>query len=147
MSVQNFSFLARLEVAEKFVVVGWGGGVVVGWYMPSLWFSFSQAEQKQTEESRPEGYWSNAENCEGRRHVLTGRCAQTVIKVVILLQLQSDKQILSSEGNMSGTSLDYIIISEKMLGFDTLVMSDEPNNCFQAQTQTENIISQKTYSF
>ena len=25
MSVQNFSFLARLEVAEKFVV-GWGGG-------------------------------------------------------------------------------------------------------------------------
>ena len=24
----NFSFLARLEVAEKFVVVGWGG---VGW--------------------------------------------------------------------------------------------------------------------
>ena len=32
MSVQNFSFLARLEVAEKFVVVvvlvGWGGGVV-----------------------------------------------------------------------------------------------------------------------
>ena len=30
MSVQNFSFLARLEVAEKFVVVGWGDGVV-GW--------------------------------------------------------------------------------------------------------------------
>ena len=29
MSVQNFSFLARLEVAEKFVV-GWGGGGV-GW--------------------------------------------------------------------------------------------------------------------
>ena len=34
MSVQNFSFLARLEVAEKFVVgggggVGLGGGVVV----------------------------------------------------------------------------------------------------------------------
>ena len=28
MSVQNFSFLARLEVAEKFVV-GWGGVVVV----------------------------------------------------------------------------------------------------------------------
>ena len=28
MSVQNFSFLARLEVAEKFVV-GWGGGGVV----------------------------------------------------------------------------------------------------------------------
>ena len=30
MSVQNFSFLARLEVAEKFVVVvggGWGGGL------------------------------------------------------------------------------------------------------------------------
>ena len=26
MSVQNFSFLARLEVAEKFVVVRWGGG-------------------------------------------------------------------------------------------------------------------------
>ena len=46
MSVQNFSFLARLEVAEKFVV-GWGGGVVVvGWWSrPSLGFSFSQAEQ------------------------------------------------------------------------------------------------------
>ena len=31
MSVQNFSFLTRLEVAEKFVVVvvGWGGVVVV----------------------------------------------------------------------------------------------------------------------
>ena len=30
MSVQNFSFLAPLEVAEKFVVVvGWGGMVVV----------------------------------------------------------------------------------------------------------------------
>ena len=30
MSVQNFSFIARLEVAEKFVVViGWGGVVVV----------------------------------------------------------------------------------------------------------------------
>ena len=28
MSVQNFSFLARLEVAEKFVVGWWGG---VGW--------------------------------------------------------------------------------------------------------------------
>ena len=49
MSVQNFSFLARLEVAEKFVVVvvvvvGWGG---VGWWWsrPSLGFSFSQAEQ------------------------------------------------------------------------------------------------------
>ena len=26
MSVQNFSFLARLEVAEKFVVGGGGGG-------------------------------------------------------------------------------------------------------------------------
>ena len=26
MSVQNFSFLARLVVAEKFVVVVWGGG-------------------------------------------------------------------------------------------------------------------------
>ena len=26
MSVQNFSFLARLEVAEKFVVGWWGGG-------------------------------------------------------------------------------------------------------------------------
>ena len=34
MSVQNFSFLARLEVAEKFVVVGWG------WSRPSLGFSF-----------------------------------------------------------------------------------------------------------
>ena len=43
MSVQNFSFLALLEVAEKFVV-GWGG--VVGWWSrPSLGFSFSQAEQ------------------------------------------------------------------------------------------------------
>ena len=44
MSVQNFSFLARLEVAEKFVVVV----VVVGWWWwlrPSLGFSFSQAEQ------------------------------------------------------------------------------------------------------
>ena len=29
MSLQNFIFLARLEVAEKFVV-GWGG--VVGWW-------------------------------------------------------------------------------------------------------------------
>ena len=29
MSVQNFSFLARLVVAEKFVVVVWGGVVVV----------------------------------------------------------------------------------------------------------------------
>ena len=29
MSVQNFSFLARLEVAEKFVVVVVGGGGVV----------------------------------------------------------------------------------------------------------------------
>ena len=47
MSMQNFSFLARLEVAEKFVVVGWGGVVVVvGWWSrPSLGFSFSQAEQ------------------------------------------------------------------------------------------------------
>ena len=44
MSVQNFSFLARLEVAEKFVVGWWGG---VGWWSrPSLGFSFSQAEQK-----------------------------------------------------------------------------------------------------
>ena len=49
MSVQNFSFLARLEVAEKFVVVvvvvGWGGGV--GGARLSLGCSFSQAEQKQ----------------------------------------------------------------------------------------------------
>ena len=37
MSVQNFSFLARLEEAENFVVVGWS--------RPSLRFSFSQAEQ------------------------------------------------------------------------------------------------------
>ena len=44
MSVQNFSFLARLEVAEKFVVGWWWGGV--GWWSrPSLGFSFSQAEQ------------------------------------------------------------------------------------------------------
>ena len=42
MSVQNFSFLARLEVAEKFVVVGW-------WSRPSLGFSFSQAEQNDDE--------------------------------------------------------------------------------------------------
>ena len=44
MSVQNFSFLARLEVAEKFVVVV---VVVVGgwWLRPSSGFSFSQAEQ------------------------------------------------------------------------------------------------------
>ena len=32
VSVQNFSFLARLKVVEKFVVVvGWGGGGGVGW--------------------------------------------------------------------------------------------------------------------
>ena len=37
---QNFSFLACLEVAEKFVV-GW-------WSRPSLRFSFSQAEQLLT---------------------------------------------------------------------------------------------------
>ena len=40
MSVQNFSFLARLEVAEKFVVGWWWW-----WSRPSLGFSFSQAEQ------------------------------------------------------------------------------------------------------
>ena len=48
MSVQNFSFLPRLEVAEKFGV-GWGGGGGggVGWWSrPSLGFSFSQAEQQ-----------------------------------------------------------------------------------------------------
>ena len=39
MSVQNFSFLARLEVAEKFVVGWWW------WSRPSLGLSFSQAEQ------------------------------------------------------------------------------------------------------
>ena len=44
MSAQNFSFLAPLEVAEKFVV-GWGGVVVGWWSRPSLGFSFSQAEQ------------------------------------------------------------------------------------------------------
>ena len=44
----NFSFLACLEVAEKFVVV-------VGWSRPSLGFSFSQAEQ----------LWNNDnDNCE-----------------------------------------------------------------------------------
>ena len=48
MSVQNFSFLARLEVAEKFVVVGWGGVVGWWWSRPSLGFSFSQAEQLWT---------------------------------------------------------------------------------------------------
>ena len=43
MSVQNFSFLAGLEVAEKFVVGGDGGGV--GWWSrQSLGVSFSQAE-------------------------------------------------------------------------------------------------------
>ena len=51
MSVQNFSFLARLEVAEKFVVVvvvvGWGGVVGWWWSRSSLGFSFSQAEQFQ----------------------------------------------------------------------------------------------------
>ena len=52
MSVQNFSFLARLEVAEKFMV---GGGGVVGWWSrPSLGFSFSQAEQQPTP-NLPEG--------------------------------------------------------------------------------------------
>ena len=39
MSVQNVSFLARLEVAEKFVVGWWW------WSRPSLGFNFSQAEQ------------------------------------------------------------------------------------------------------
>ena len=35
MPVHNFSFLARLEVAEKFVVVvGVGGGGMVGWGGP-----------------------------------------------------------------------------------------------------------------
>ena len=38
--MQNISFLACLEVVEKFVVVvGWW------WLRPSLGFSFSQAEQ------------------------------------------------------------------------------------------------------
>ena len=32
MSVQNFSFLARLEVAEKFVVEWWWGGGVGWWW-------------------------------------------------------------------------------------------------------------------
>ena len=49
MSVPNFSLLACLEVAGKFVVVGWGGGGGgggVGWWSrPGLGFSFSQAEQ------------------------------------------------------------------------------------------------------
>ena len=48
MSVQNFSFLARLEVAEKFVV-GWGGGVGC-WSRSSLGFSFSQAEQNELDD-------------------------------------------------------------------------------------------------
>ena len=49
MSVQNSSFLARLEVAEKFVV-GWGG---VGWWSrSSLGFSFSQAEQNKYENKK-----------------------------------------------------------------------------------------------
>ena len=48
--MQNFSCLACLEVAEKFVVVvvvGWGGGGVGWWWWsrPVLGFSFSQAEQ------------------------------------------------------------------------------------------------------
>ena len=43
--MQNFSFLARLEVAEKFVV-GWGDvAQAIWWSGPSLGFSFSQAEQ------------------------------------------------------------------------------------------------------
>ena len=72
MSVQNFSFLARLEVAEKFVVGwGWGGVVVVGWggekvgwwwSRPSLGFSFSQAEQKCV--GGEGGWWgTNIEFC------------------------------------------------------------------------------------
>ena len=44
MSVQNFSFLARLEVAEEFVVVvGWW--CWWWWSRPSLRFSCSQTEQ------------------------------------------------------------------------------------------------------
>ena len=47
--MQDFSFLACLEAAEKFVV-GWWGGVAVGrWSRPSLGFSFSQAKQKRTD--------------------------------------------------------------------------------------------------
>ena len=48
MSVQNFSFLVCLEIAEKFVV-GWWWWSGVGWWWsrPSLGFSFSQAEQLQ----------------------------------------------------------------------------------------------------
>ena len=41
--MQNFSFLACLEVAEKFVVVV--VVVVGGWLRPVLGFSLSQAEQ------------------------------------------------------------------------------------------------------
>ena len=47
MSVQNFSYLTCLEVAEKFVVV------VVGWWCrPVLGFSFSQAEQNYLQLSK-----------------------------------------------------------------------------------------------
>ena len=38
MSVLNFSFLARLEVAEKFVV-GWGGVVVQAKFRVQLYLS------------------------------------------------------------------------------------------------------------
>ena len=56
--MQNFSFLACLEVAEKFVVVvvGWGG--VVGWSRLSSGFSFSQAEQYRMVESTNLRYFS-----------------------------------------------------------------------------------------
>ena len=59
MSVQNFSFLARLEVAEKFVVVGW-------WSRPSLGLSFSQAEQQLTSH-RNQPIWP--------QYFLLGHCA------------------------------------------------------------------------
>ena len=55
----NVSFLARLKVAEKFVVGWWGG---VGWWSrPSLGFSFSQAEQYLiwTNVARTNVAWTN----------------------------------------------------------------------------------------
>ena len=62
MSVQNFSFLARLEVAEKFVV-GRGGGVGWWWSRPSLGFSFIQAEQKHTNELTHRGKYRDNVQC------------------------------------------------------------------------------------
>ena len=75
MSVQNFSFLARLEVAEKFVV-GWGG--VVGWWSrTSLGFSFSQAEQHSLQIS-----WSLGKDGETNFAQRRRRCLIKIKRVV-----------------------------------------------------------------